>query len=53
MHYADYSPDDPECEAVEDDQEEEGDESHHHKVGDEQIVPTVAVAVPQNCGAHL
>ena len=53
MDYAHFSPDDPECEAVEDDKEEEGDESHHDKVGDEQVVSAVAVAVPQNCGAHL
>ena len=47
------SPDDLECEAVEDDEEEEGDEGHHYKVWDKQVVPAVAVAVPDARGANL
>ena len=47
------SPDDPKCEAVEDDEQEEGDQSHHHEVGDEQVVPAVGVAVPELSSAHL
>ena len=47
------TPDDPEGETVEDDEEEEGDEGHHHEVGDEQVVPAVAVVLPEGGHAHL
>ena len=44
-------PDDPEGEAIENNQEEEGDEDHDDKISNEKIVSAVSVVISEGCSA--
>ena len=43
--------DDPEGEAIEDNEEEEGDEGHDDKISNEKIVSAVSVVISEGCSA--